>query len=113
MDDERLVASGLRMSLLHTARRLSVRARATVFQGERVRPAVPADDTNRTSASQVAVPRIVMRNRRHTGQQVLQPSDEQPETQRPTAPAARRLVGFERRARARRRSDSARGDRAR
>ena len=59
-----------------------------------MRPAVPAHDADRHGAAQLPVKRVVMRDRRHAGEQILEAADEQPFDQRVRPPFTnRRVVG--------------------
>ena len=55
---------------------LSVRADGLALESQRMRPAVPLDDTNERFVER-AVPRIVMGDGRDAGQQILERADEQ------------------------------------
>ena len=93
VDEERRVARRRPPARRDVAARLAAGAGRTRLEQERMRPAVAPDHANRHRAAQLRIERVVMRDRRHAGEQVLEPADEQPLDQRVGASCANRRIG--------------------
>src|SRR5205814_8569887 len=75
--------------------RLAARARGLPLELERMRPPVAPDDANRHRAPQLRVERVMVRDHRDAGEQVLERADEETLAERMRAAASNGLVAGE------------------
>ena len=94
---ERHVWRRRQASLANVSARLAARAHRMTFEREGMRPAVAPQDADRESPADLPIARIVMSDRRHARQEILQRADEQPRRERMALRGANRRVAANRR----------------
>ena len=92
VNEERRLRRGRPPPQRHVAARLASSAGFAVLQEKRMRPPIPAHHPDRQRAPHLGVERVVMRNRRHAGQHILEAADEQPFDERVGARGADRRI---------------------